>query len=777
MKKIFLLAVILSAVYSPVSAVEIPADSVSNRPKIGLVLSGGGAKGTAHVAVLKVLEEEGIPIDYIAGTSMGAVIGGLYALGYSADDLDTLIRSQNWNMLMQDNMGRRATLFEDKKNDERLVVRIPFYNRKELEVSDEDDNFDLRTGERKTGGIKGILDNIPTGIVEGQILHSLFSQLSIGYQDDVDFSTFPIPFACVAVDLNAQEEIVFDKGDIVTAMRASMSIPGYFTPIKMGDRLLVDGGIVNNLPVDVAKGMGADIVISVDLHKYDNAKVNTVENMKDMFGSILMVANGRKYEDALEASDIVISPNTGAYSALSFDTESIDALLDSGRVAAKLKVDELRNLKKRVNNETLVRHNVRAVNLTRDTVFVSQISISGVNPKERDILMKNFRVKPMTSIHGSQLDTAIAAFYSTKAFSKITYSFIKDPVDSTYNLKINFVPERSHQAGFGFRFDSENMAAIFLSVNFNKHRLYGWKFDVSGKLGTHPYAHAQVGYAFSHHWQLNTSYDFRYSRIDSYEDGLRTYSTNMTDHCVNVFMQLKRRNMEMKLGVRGESLMHSTYLEETDPEYEKKYRHQLLHGFVSYEFDDRDKSYFATRGCNVYVRGSYAFAGSVNHDIFSNRFADIMVKAIGYVPLGEKVEFIPQFYGRGVADAKMSESTVLYSDNLIGGYEEGRYIDTQLPFVGMNFAAWVLDYVGIARTDFRFNIFGKHYVTAMANYMRSWDDFKGVYDKNYAMVFYGFGLNYSIQTIIGPIGLTGHWSNANKSFGLYFSLGYSFGRI
>lgn len=778
MKKITMVLVVLLTVCSAAAAVVPTSDTASSRPKVGVVLSGGGAKGTAHVAVLKILEEEGIPIDYITGTSMGAIIGGLYALGYSADELDTLIRTQNWDMLMQDNMGRRAALFEDKKNDEKLIVKIPFHTRKDLEVAEDGENFDLKSGFRKDNRTGGVLGSIPTGIVEGQILHSLFSQLSIGYQDDVDFNTFPIPFSCVAVDLNAKEEYVFNKGDIVTAMRASMSIPGYFTPIKMGNRLLVDGGISNNLPVDVAKEMGADIIISVDLHKFDNAKVYPVENMKDMFGSILIVANGDKYKAALEASDIVISPNTGAYSALAFDPVSINALLDSGKVAAKLKIDEIRELKRRLNGAVPEKKNGHAVNLTREHVFISQISINGVpNPKERNILMKNLRVRPMSEIRGSQLDTAIAAFYATKAFSKITYSFVKNLNDTSYSLNINFVPERSHQAGLGFRFDSENMAAILLSANFNKHRLYGWKFDAVGKLGTNPYARAQVGYGFNHHWQLNVAYDFRSSRIDTYYDGLRSYSTNMLNHRVNVFMQLKRRDLELKLGIRGESLTHSNYVEETDPEFEIKYKHQLLSGVISYEFDNRNKSYFATRGCNVFVGGSYAFAGSVDQKLFSNRFADIMVKAVGYIPFGEKVEFIPQFYGRGIADAKMDESTVLYSDNIVGGYEEGRYIDTQLPFVGLNYVTWVNDFVGIARTDFRFNIFGKHYVTAMANYLRSWDEFKGAFDKDFATIIYGFGLNYSLQTIIGPIGLTGHWSSAGKKFGVYFSLGYSFGKI
>ncbi|MGX8707515.1 MAG: patatin-like phospholipase family protein, partial [Bacteroidales bacterium] len=198
------------------------------RPKVGLVFSGGGAKGMSHIGALKVIEEMGIPVDYVVGTSIGSIIGGFYALGYNADELDSLVRSQNWDLLMKDQVARRDIAFAFKEDNDRYILSIPFYSHK---------NLTEETEAQK--GSRGILRNVPGALVRGQNLDQLFTKLSVGYQDDIDFNTLPIPFACVAVDLNTKEEVVFHSGNIVTAIRASMSIPAYFTPVRFGDKYLV----------------------------------------------------------------------------------------------------------------------------------------------------------------------------------------------------------------------------------------------------------------------------------------------------------------------------------------------------------------------------------------------------------------------------------------------------------------------------------------------------------------------------------------------------------
>ena len=191
------------------------------RKKVAVVLGGGGAKGVAHIGVLKVLEEVGIPIDIVAGTSMGAIVGGLYAIGYSPDEIKRMVELQDWDMLLSDKVKRSHLLFPEKEKAERYIVSLPFGLEKK--------------------------DRVIDGVVKG-----LFSDLTIGYHDSADFNSFLIPFACVAVDMVSGKDYVFHKGSLPLAMRASMAIPAVFTPVRLDSMVLVDGGLNNNYPVDVA---------------------------------------------------------------------------------------------------------------------------------------------------------------------------------------------------------------------------------------------------------------------------------------------------------------------------------------------------------------------------------------------------------------------------------------------------------------------------------------------------------------------------------------------
>ena len=211
----------------------------TQRKRVGLVLSGGGAKGVAHIGVIKVLEEVGIPIDYVAGTSMGAIVGALYAIGYDAHAMDSLVRKQDWMFLLSDKVYRYNMPFSEKEIYEKYLLSVPI---------------------NKNRGI-----DMPAGFISGQNVYNLLSELTIGYHDSLCFANLPIPFACVASNLVDGKEVVLDRGNLPLVMRASMAIPGAFSPVRKGDMVLVDGGISNNFPADLARSMGADVLIGVDV--------------------------------------------------------------------------------------------------------------------------------------------------------------------------------------------------------------------------------------------------------------------------------------------------------------------------------------------------------------------------------------------------------------------------------------------------------------------------------------------------------------------------------
>ncbi len=207
------------------------------RKKVAVVLSGGGAKGTAHIGALKVIERAGLPIDIVTGTSMGSLVGGLYAIGYNADVLDSLVRSLDWSYVISDREDMSRQSLSDRKKQNTYIL-----------------SRGLTIGKR---------NNDDGGFIKGKNINMLIEKLCMGYTDSIDFNNLPIPFACVATNLVDNSEVDFHSGHLPQALRASMAIPAVFSPVRIGKKVLVDGGLTNNFPVDLARAMGADIVIGV----------------------------------------------------------------------------------------------------------------------------------------------------------------------------------------------------------------------------------------------------------------------------------------------------------------------------------------------------------------------------------------------------------------------------------------------------------------------------------------------------------------------------------
>lgn len=737
------------------------------RPKVGVVLSGGGAKGIAHIGALKMLEELNIPVDYIVGTSIGSIIGGLYALGYNAADLDSLLSIQDWGKLIQDNVHRRDRLYEDKKLGDQLLLRIPFLTPRTFGAE----------ASTMAHARQSFLDHIPSGFVEGHNLNQLFTAVSVGYQDSVDFNKLPIPFACVAIDLNTKKEYVFHGGNIVEAIRASMAIPGFFAPVRKDNMYLVDGGMANNFPVDVVREMGADIVIGVDLHAFDKAIVKPVENVGDLFGNLLNLMNGRKYNEGRGTVDILICPDTGSYGILDFNEEVLDALVDSGYVAAdrqRAALEALSESQKAAGYDgSRFTGGRKAVNITQDSVYVSQITISGANPRDMSDLLNNSEIKVGTMVSGEEMENAIDEFYRTRAFSKVTYSMAG--LGDEYNLKINFTPEKLHEFGLSFRFDTEEMAAIFLSVSINKHKLSGWKAYASGKLGQSPHISLVGSYAFSNKWQLNLSGSGSRIDTDLYAGDVKVFNANIGIMKAQFDLQNKGRNYELLLGARAIRSKYAAIL--VHPDYsaplENGYKWNSIMGFVSFGFDNRDKSYFPGRGVSFNVDSNLHLRdGEKNGYKVERPYLDTYFDITGVIPIGKRFALIPQLYSRYIYSHDIIATQMVgVNGSTFGGYEKGRNISYHMPFVGENHLSFSGPITFINRLDVRYNLYKNHYITAIGNLLVSSGAFTGLLHGNHAV---GVGLGYSIDTFLGPIGFNIHWSDINKKVGAYFTLGYSF---
>ncbi len=292
--------------------------AAQERPTVAVVLSGGGAKGVAHIGALKVIEQAGIPIDMVCGTSMGALVGGLYAMGYSTAFLDSLVRAQDWTTLLSDRTDpTNLTLRQREEQNTYVFIRS-------------------LAGEQSDRG----------GIIRGHNVTALLRSLTPDLPDSIDFDSLPIRFACVATDLVLGREVDMHSGDLVEAMRASMAIPGVFTPVRKGDMVLVDGGMSNNYPADLARKMGADVVIGVSVQD----RVSRAENIDDAFavmGQIISITSRNKFTDNIKQSDIFIHVDVDGYGAASFTSSSVDTLLQRGEQSARRMWHQLLALRQR----------------------------------------------------------------------------------------------------------------------------------------------------------------------------------------------------------------------------------------------------------------------------------------------------------------------------------------------------------------------------------------------------------------------------------------------
>ncbi|MGQ0428380.1 MAG: patatin-like phospholipase family protein [Gammaproteobacteria bacterium] len=265
------------------------------RPRVGLVLSGGGARGLAHVGVLKALEEQRVPIDAIAGTSMGAVIGGLYAAGRSPAEIEALVSTLDWNDAFRDRSPRRDMNFRRKQDDREFLVRFPL-------------------------GVKGGEFRVPRGLIQGQKLTQILRRETIAVAGIDDFDRLPTRLRAVATDLETGERKVLDRGDLTQALRASMSAPGVFAPVELDGRLLVDGGLVENLPVDVAQSMGVDVVIAVDagFPPVGRRELTSALAVSNQMLTIMMQRETARQKSLLGPADFLIEPALGTVPSMDF---------------------------------------------------------------------------------------------------------------------------------------------------------------------------------------------------------------------------------------------------------------------------------------------------------------------------------------------------------------------------------------------------------------------------------------------------------------------------
>ena len=369
-------------------------------PKIGLVLSGGAARGLAHIGVLKALDEQGIHIDAIAGTSMGAVVGGLYAAGYTPKELERIALGLDWQQALSDSPPRVDVPFRRKQDDRDFLVK--------QKLSFRDD------------GSLGL----PLGAIQGQNLTMLLESLLVHTSGTRDFDKLAIPFRAVATDIATGEKVVFDRGHLPQAIRASMSIPAVFAPVEVDGKLLVDGGMVDNIPVDVARRMGVDVVIVVDIGNplLERKQLTTVVDMLNQSVTLMTRKNSEAQLATLKPDDVLIQPPLSGYSSTDFGR--VPQLIDAGYRATSILATRLAALRKPRDQEAVALAEARTPD--ERTPVIGSIRVEN-DSKVGDEVIRHYIRQPLGQpLDLERLQSDMSTLYGLDYFDQVQYRVVRE---------------------------------------------------------------------------------------------------------------------------------------------------------------------------------------------------------------------------------------------------------------------------------------------------------------------------------------------------------------
>ena len=374
-----------------------------SRPKIGLVLSGGGARGAAQVGVIKVLEEMRVPIDFIAGSSMGALVGAAYASGTPVIELEQRLRGQDWDLLLTDESPRNDRSFQRKEEDQSRLLRL------ELGVKD--------------GNVR-----LPPGAISGQKFDILFSEITRNAPPTQVFDELPIPFRAVATDAESGRMTVFDRGSLTDAMRASMSVPGAIAPYQIGERIYLDGGLTRNLPVDVARAMGADVVIVVNIGTplLKRQDIQTLVGVSLQMVNILTEQNVRASIESLGPRDVLISPPLDTIGAADFGL--VGDAITIGAASTRQLANELRKLSLPPDEYATYRQ-IQIARVVKPIVTnerIDQVVVVGLERASNEELKRTLGVSPGDKLDFKKLNAGISRVFGTGYFERVNYSLLND---------------------------------------------------------------------------------------------------------------------------------------------------------------------------------------------------------------------------------------------------------------------------------------------------------------------------------------------------------------
>ena len=779
------------------------------RPTVGLVLAGGGARGLAHLGVIKYMEELGIPVDLVTGTSMGGLIGGLYALGYRHDQLDSLVRAIEWPVMMSDNIPNDYIGYRLRKYRDRFIIRIPHHY-------DDEDLADRLKNERiadkmaeETGvnsadmlseSIARMGVGLPDGYLYGLNVRNMLSSVSVGYQDSISFADLPIPYACVATDLYAMAPKYWTGGSLTDALRSTMAIPFYFRAVRRSGEVLLDGGMRNNYPVDIARAMGADIIIGSDMAIH--RELNELNSPVDfLLQTITLLASGAM-EPAQKMLDLGVHHELKGYTMLSFDDRSVDDIIDQGYQNALQNKELFESIAQAVagKREPVISRHPAAVNLALTKVRVESVRFTGIRENEQ-LSILHPKDYPADGVYDREIiEKMLNKIYGTNAFESVTYHL--EGHGEPYTLVFDCQKGQTNDFALGLRADTDETVAVALHYGLGTRRLSGPRLAADLKLGTNPSLSVE-GTLKSRIGLPTVGITFRNRLLSSSSGYLSETDQRYLSTALDLFAEDSRMRMgSMRFGLTYEMNPYERYLSLQDIRWTEKdwYKDFWLSAFGSFKIDTFDDGYFPTKGVRLSLDGRYVFTGYSHHLDDEGHYyhpENMPMTPGGRVPayfstaasveaafsFGDHFSILPSIHAgwydlvkepesdpEGIIDTSPSGFMNLMHVVTFGGFMPNRYTERQIPFFGMPIAytvSWPV--CAAAQLDLRYSFLRKNYVTLRGGLFN--DAFTPAQLASFPLV--ALGAEYSRKTMVGPLRLAVQWSTMD-SITAYASIGFNF---
>lgn len=716
------------------------AQDTIKRPKIGVVLSGGGAKGFAHIGVLKVLEQAGVKIDYIGGTSMGAVVGGLYATGYSATQIDSIFKATNFDELLQDYIPRTSKNFYEKQNDERYAVSLPFRK------------FSL---------------GVPIALSKGMYNYNLLAKLTHKVRHVRDFNQLTIPFVCIATDIESGKEVIMHSGYLAQAMLASSAFPTLFSPVEINGRLLIDGGVSNNYPVEEVRKMGADIIIGVDVQ--DDLKDRNALN--DATRILVQISNLQMIEsmkDKILKTDMYIKPDISKFTVISFDQG--EEIIKRGEEAAFACYEKIKSYA----GENYILNQVKT---TVDTLNINKIIVNDLKNYTASYVIGTLGFKQGSTISYYDLKKGINTLNATQNFSTISYTIEKNENGGDdLHIDLSEIKTKSF-IKFGLHYDGLYKSAVLVNLTQKKSIFRNDVLSVDFALGDNfrydlDY-YVDNGFYFSfgfksryNQFNRNVSTDFNNGSILN-QFAINKLNIDFSDLTNQVYLQtlffqkfLIGGGVELKhISIESRTLQDSkTVFEDSD----------YLSLFGSVKYDSFDNKYFPKKG--------WFFNGDIHTYLYSTNFTNQFNRfSIMKGEAGITRTFYKRFNVKFTSEAGFSfgESSVHFLDFVLGGYGFNT-INNFKHFYGYDFISLAGDsYIKSAATvDVEF--YKKNHLNFSANYANVENKLFSTGNWLSTPMYSGYAVGYGLETILGPIELKYSWSPELPKGFTWISVGFWF---